>query len=84
MIRLKGRVAKLEKEVSGHKKMPTTIKVIYLGDDNWPERMALVKEKYLAEHGTLDGLLIVKSWIPEPLPLPAAFRTPGRDDDDHT
>ena len=84
MSRLKGRVTKLEKKVSGHRKMPITIKVIYLGDDNWPEHVTLVKEKYFAEHGTLDGLMIVKTWIPEPLPLPAAFRKPGRGDNIQT
>lgn len=84
MIRLKGRVTKLENKVHDHRKMPITVKLIYLGDENWPEHETLVKEKYLAENGTLDGLMIVKTWMPRPLPLPAAFRTPGRDDNNRT
>ena len=84
MNRLKGRVKNLEKKVRGNRKMPITIKMIYVGDDNWPKHETIVKEKYLAEHGTLDGLMIVKHRIPEPLPLPAVYRTSVRGDNNQT
>ena len=80
MNRLKGRVKNLEKRIRAKRKMPITIKPIYLGDDNWPKQESMVKEKYFAEHGTLDGLKIVRHWIPEPAPLPAVYRRPPRDD----
>ena len=45
MNRLKGRVKNLEKKVRGNRKMPITIKMIYVGDDNWPKHETIVKEK---------------------------------------
>jgi hypothetical protein len=76
MTRLHGRLAKLEKKICNSRKMPIVIKLIYLGNEDWPEHEARVKKEYLAEHGTMAGLQIIRTWIPEPAPLPAAFRKP--------
>ena len=51
---------------------------IYLLFMYWPEREARVKEEYLAEHGTMAGLQIIRTRIPEPAPLPKAYRQPER------
>ena len=74
MRSLKSRVTKLERTINNQKNMPITIEPVFLGNADWREKENLIKEKYFTENGTLNGLKIVRHWIPNPDPLPSAFR----------
>lgn len=74
MNRLKSRITKLEKNISGPGNMPITMKVAYIGDNKGDSRIKKIKNEYFEEHGTMDGLVVVHSLVPEPLPLPEAFK----------
>lgn len=48
--------------------MPVTYGIVYMGDENAKEKEEKIKRDYLEKHGTSDGLVIVRSMIPDPLP----------------
>jgi hypothetical protein len=74
MNRLEGRLKTLERKARASGKMPKIVKLLYIGDckndSEREERIKRAKSAHLAEYGTLDGLTILETMVPDPDPLP--------------
>ena len=49
------------------------IHVVYVSDPNYEDKISKIKKRIMAEYETADGLTIIRTWVPEPGPLPEKF-----------
>lgn len=69
---LNSRINKIEEKVGG--KAPVEIVCIYNGDTEAEEKRLAAIENYLEKYACLNGLRIVNTNCPEPLPLPERLK----------
>jgi hypothetical protein len=72
---LKQRVAKLEKQ-AGASRRRTSVKLCYIGDGRGAERELRIVNKHSEKYGSTDNLVILKTMVPDPSPLPPHLREP--------
>jgi hypothetical protein len=46
------------------------IHVVYEGGPNCEDKIAKIRKRLIDTNGTLEGVTIYKTWVPEPDPLP--------------
>jgi len=67
-------IVKVEEHLNANQKGPVQFAVIYVGAPDADERLCKSRQEYRAEYGCLDGLRVIRTHVPEPMPLPAAFK----------
>lgn len=68
------RISRIEKQLGANEKAPVKIACICNLDPKALEKRNRAAEEYFLKYGCYDGLIIVHSNIPEPRPLPKAFK----------
>jgi hypothetical protein len=74
MAAMKSRISRIERQFSETRKGPVEFAVIYVGAPDAAEREQRAVSEYHARYGCLDGLRIIHTRVPEPKPLPEAFK----------
>ena len=72
------RISRIEKQLGSIEKAPVKIVCICNLDPKALEKRNRAAEEYFLKYGCYDGLIIVRSNIPEPRPVPEGFQTATR------
>jgi hypothetical protein len=80
-VKIRSKLTQIEKKLSKDPKMlapEDRIFLIYIGDGKSQEAVKKIIEKnerrLEAKYGTTKGVVYVKHWVPEPLPLHPRFK----------
>ena len=74
MASVRRRIGKVEEHLRVNQKAPIEYKVIFSGAADAAEREQRAVSEYHARYGCLDGLRIVRTNVPPPLPVPSGFK----------
>ena len=74
MSTLKTRIGKVEAQLSETRNGPLEFAVINVDAPDADERLKRAMRQYKARYGGLSGLRVIRTHVPEPMPLPAAFK----------
>lgn len=76
-MNIKNRIKELEKKMQKKGKIPPgdLIHVVYVGDPKCEDKIAKIRKRLMEKYGTLEGVRIYRTWVPEPDPLPEKFKT---------
>ena len=76
-MNIKNRIKGLEKKMQKRGKIPPEdlIHLVYIGDPNFKDKIAKIKKRIKRKYGTLEGLKIYRTVVPEPDPLHKRFKT---------
>lgn len=76
-MNINNRIRRLEKKMNKKAgKIPPEdlIHVVYEGDPNFEDKVAEIRKRLMDKYGTLEGVQIVMTWVPEPDFLPEKFK----------
>jgi hypothetical protein len=73
-VAVKSRIDRIEGKLRDNQKAPIEYAVVNVNVPEADERLKKAKEEYMTKYGCLSGLRIIRTRVPEPKPLPAAFK----------
>jgi hypothetical protein len=71
--RFKKRLERIEKQAI-IERAPVEMAVIYIDAPDAQDKVQQARDEYLKKYGCLDGFRIITTHVPEPAPIPLAFR----------
>ena len=76
-MNIKNRIKELEKKMQKKGKIPPgdLIHVVYVGEPNFEDNIAKIKKRLMKKYGTLQGVKIYRTMVPEPDLLPERFKS---------